>query len=339
MTGVNETPPLQIADGNYLRSNGLGGYHLSYSQLSSWAYCQLRKHYEDQAKIDPEAPQPEALSQTVFGSVVHYALMIMEQAHHEGREDALQLGLRTFEFYWNPENISAVAEPITVWLPRQTYGGMKERGQTAIKEIYEQNRKETAYPLALEYAFQVPIVVRGRTHTLRGMVDYLRLKKVGNKVFLLSDDYKSGKQPTYLRHNLQGTFYSYVSTTKEFWYGWPESGEDHTVETFPVEWVQDLEARLATYKRSLHNGSEHWETLPSLARKFRWVNLQEMKIADGGWRTARDYARLQLAIDAYVRQNEAETYSPSISGQTCGFCPFRQTCGGIGLPAEGDGAP
>ena len=347
---------VELAEGNYLRPNGHGGYLLSYSQLSSWARCQLQKYYEDRAKHDPEAPQPAVLSQTSYGTVVHYALMIGEQAKREGREDYVDLAVRTFVYYWNPENIEAVAPRVTEWLPRQTYAGLRDRGKQVIRTTLALLAKDDAHLLAVEYEFHVPIVVRGRTHTLRGMIDRLSVKKArGGVPYLCLDDYKTGKQPTYLRYNLQGSAYAYVSTLPEFWTGWDASGLGE-LETFDVDTIERVDSMFASWGVALHSGT-HWESAvahdesdvssqdvaldgrPLASRQFRWINLQDFKFADGGWRGPQDYARLHMAVDAYVRSCEAEVYSPTATGEICRYCSFRDSCGGIGLPHESAGAP
>jgi len=331
-------PEITPLTGNFLRPNGLGGYLIRQSDLSSWSRCQAQKIYDDQAKHDPAAPQPHALSATEFGSVVHYALMLMEQAMHEGREDAVDIGLSTFEFYWQPENIERLpgVRRITEWLPRETYGGLRERGRRTIKDHYDLLRKDESWLLGLEYQFAVPMPIAGRTHTLTGTVDRISIRKVNRKPYLSLDDNKTGKQPTYLRWNMQGTAYAWASTTPEFWLGWTESGMQ-ALEAFPAETIGRLDEVFSSWGYRLHSGSQ-WE-LPLASRRFRWINLKENKWADGGWRNARDYARLMLAVDAYVRACEAEVYAINTTGEVCRYCPFRTTCGGVGLPDEEAGAP
>lgn len=327
---------LELPSGDFLRPNGLGGYLISYSQLSAWGRCQMQKFYEDQAKADPEAPQPEQLSITSYGVVIHYCLQLMEQAVQEGRDDALDLALRTFEFYWHPDNIEAVAPRVTEWLPRQTYGGLRERGRVALRNMYDLLRKDEFFPLAYEYEFHVPIAVRGQVHTLRGFVDRLGIKKFNRKPALVFDDYKTGAQKYHLRWAPQGTVYAYASTRPEFWLGWQDSGLEGP-EGFDADSIGRVESMFAKWGYSLYGGS-HWE-LPLAARKFRWVNANDFKFADGGWRNERDYARLHLMVDAYVRSREASIYNLATDGQTCVYCAFRKTCGGVGLPHENAGAP
>lgn len=329
-------PEIQPATGNFLRPNGHGGYIIRQSDLSSWSRCQMQKYYDDQAKADPSAAQPRALSATVFGTVVHYALMRMETAMHEDREDALDVGLQTFEYYWQPENLPKIAERITEWLPRETYGGLRERGRRTLKDHYDLLRKDPSWLLALEYQFAVPMTIAGRLHTFTGTVDRLAIRKQGTKPYLALDDNKTGRQPLYLRYNMQGSAYSWASTVPEFWLGWDASGIGE-LEAFPAETIGALETTFSSWGYSLHSGT-HRE-LPLASRRFRWINLKENKFADGGWRNARDYARLFLAVDAYVRGCEAEVYAINTTGEICRYCPYRTTCGGVGLPHEEAGAP
>lgn len=321
---------------NHLRPNGQGGYIIRQSDISSWAYCQLRKFYEDSARRDPNADQPARLSATQFGSVVHFAVMQMEKAHHEGREDALQVGLTTFEYYWHPENIGAITEPVNEWLPRDTYGGLRERGQSLLRTYYGVFTKDDSYLLGLEYEFAVPMTVNGRLHTLTGTVDRLSIRRHHLKPYISVDDLKTGKRPFYLRYNTQGGFYAYATTLPEFWTGWPDSGCE-ALDTFGDELIGSLDDRFASWGYKLHRGS-HWE-LPLASRRFRWIDLKDIKFVDGGWRVEQDYGRLALAVDAYVSACEAGVYAVNTVGEVCRYCSFRNTCAGVGLPRESIGAP
>ena len=331
-------PELELAhDDVHLHANGLGGYIISASALSSWSRCPLAKFYDDRARYDSEAPQPKRLSATQFGSVMHVVLMQMDRNIHEGREDAREEAMRTFVHYWNPENIGAICEPVDTWIGRQTYGGLRDKGRDAIKSLYEVLAKEEVWRLAHEYRFAVPITVAGRTHTLQGFVDRLAIRKHTNKrPYLDVLDWKSGKQHKNLRAHIQGHIYSYASTLPEFWFGWPESGLGD-MDTFSDESVAVIEKGMVDWGFSLHRGS-HWE-LPLAARRFRWGNVMEAKFADGGWRSERDYARLGLIVDGYVRAREASAYTASTDGEFCQNCSHKGYCGGIGFPEKNDGAP
>lgn len=674
---------LQLAEGNYLKPNATGGYRISYSQLSAWSRCQLQKHYQDVAKADPEAPQPEWLSAMVYGSVIHTALHVLEQLHHEGRDDALEVAQRTFAYYWEPANLHELGLKITAWVPRTTWGGLNDRGKLALAEYYDLRlKKDKSKLLGLEYEFAVPIEVRGVEHTMYGFIDRLTIDRSNSKPYISCDDFKSGKQQTFLRYNQQGSAYCldpetliavsdggwrpigeleagdkvlavdeelvttdggkrsrrwreadvqkvwrtrkiayrlrfsdgqsltasgdhrflahreghwswrtvadiaaqlanprrktpgikvaralrppvtfkidyegqdycagylagaqlgdgymrgdvdafpywaigvgeddralvdrvrtcasgfgvklhqsirlpdgrgwqrrplsilrtnarsqvdvlihmseaqdspawragwlaglydtdggladkslafyqkdrevlhrvaryaadlgfnvtvhqktatlvgdlaeryafcqlirpalarkipsldartlnmhgdcrvvaieevgerglvdittstgtfiaegivshncYATTKEEFWYGWPESGQGDLA-SFDHDTMGQLERAFLSHGYRLHDGQT--ADLPLASRRFRWINMQEIKFVDGGWRNERDYARLKLMIDAYVRANEAGIYSLTPSGSTCLYCPFRETCGGCGLPHENAGAP
>lgn len=329
---------LEVVPTNYLRTNDHGGYIIRQSDLSSWSRCQLQKFYSDRARTDADAPQPADLSITTYGSICHYAMQIGAQAISDGvlLEDAIASATKTFEHYW--ANPSELGLKITDWLPRQTYGGLRERGRLAIRNLLELLAKDDHYLLALEYQFAVPYERNGRLHTITGTIDRLTIKRAGGKPYLSIDDLKFGKQPTYLRYNMQGTVYGYCSTLPEFWSGWPDSGVGE-LETFDARTMGRLQQSFSNWGYALHNGSPHWEELPLASRRFRWINGHDIKIADGGWRNARDYARMGLAIDAYVAACEAGIYSVNQIGEVCRFCSFRKTCGGVGLPDDEAGAP
>lgn len=318
-----------------LRPNPHGGYIIRQSDLGSWAYCQLQKFYKERAALDPNAPQPEQLSASVYGSVMHYALMLLEQMHHEGRNDACDVAVKTFEHYWHPDNVEQVAARVTEWLPRQTYGGLRERGRRALRDYYKILCKDDGKLLALEYQFAVPIRVNGRTHTLTGTLDRLSVRYSYSKPYICIEDYKSGRQPTYLRYNQQGSAYCYATTREEFWRGWAESGMP-VFATFDDDTVAMLERLFDAHKFRMHH--RHLVDHVESARRFRWINLQELKNVDGGWRNERDYARLKIALDAYVRANEAGIYSPTNTGEVCVYCSFRSVCGGVALPDPEYGA-
>jgi hypothetical protein len=327
-----------LAEGNYLRPNGLGGYIISASAIGSWSYCQLRRFYELRARNDPDAPKGSQLSATAYGSVMHAAIMQMELAMFEGREGPLDIAIRFFDHYWLPDNIAAICPPIDEWLPRDTWNGLKDRAHFVLRTHYEfiAQEKET-YLLALEHQFAVPFEVRGRVHTLTGAIDRLLIRRHQRKPYIGVDDLKTGRRPYYLRYNTQGGFYCYATSKREFWEGWPESGLGE-MQAFPEAPMASMLERFASYGFKVHDGQDD-PNLTLAARRFRWLDLKDNKAADGGWRVPQDYARLALAVDAYVRASEAEIYSVNAEGEKCRYCPFRKVCGGVGLPPDSVGAP
>jgi len=323
-----------------IRYNEHGGVIVRQSDLSSWSRCNLQKHYQDQAKADPTAAQGHALSATVFGTVVHYSLLTMEKLHHAGKEEALDIGIATFEHYWDPKNISSIAEPVDIWIARQTYGGLRDRGRTLLKSYYDLLEKDDGKLLALEYEFAVPLIIGDRQHTLTGTIDRMAVRKWYGTPYFSIEDFKTGKQPYYLRQNIQGSAYSYASTQPEFWIS-------DIYPSFDAETMEGMEKYFAKMGYRVHDGTKTWwwsgparkEITELASRRFRWVNMQEIKYADGGWRGPDDYARLQLAVAAYVKAQENEVFSPVLDGVVCQYCPFQRSCGGTGLPERDHGMP
>lgn len=152
--------------------------------------------------------------------------------------------------------------------------------------------------------------------------------------------HNTGKKPSFLRWNNQGTAYAYASTTPEFWTGWQDSGMG-ALEVFDAETIDRLDHLFSSHGYALHSGSPaHRERgLPLASRRFRWIDLRDMKFSDGGWRTQQDYERLRHVIDSYIRACEAEIYSVNLTADVCQYCPFRKGCAGVGLPEPQAGAP
>jgi hypothetical protein len=174
-------------------------------------------------------------------------------------------------------------------------------------------------------------------HTLTGTIDRLSIRRYYQKPFLSADDFKTGKKKPHLRYHQQFSAYAYATTREEFWRGWPESGMTEALETFDESTLLGLERLFSSWGYALHNGTH--VDLPLASRKGRWIDLQEVKFSDGGWRHERDYARLAMAIDGYVESCEAEIYPLNVDGEHCKFCSFRDICGGLGLPNEEEGRP
>jgi hypothetical protein len=318
-----------------LRPNEHGGFIIRQSDLSAWERCQQQAVYYQAAKADPTAPQGVALSATVYGTVVHYAMLNMEKLHHEGDEDALDVGIATFLHYWDPENIEQIAEKIDRWLPRQTYGSLRDRGREAITTYYKLLTKEDSRLLGLEYQFTVPLLgIDGRQHTLTGTVDRLSIKRFYGTPYISIDDFKTGKQPTYLRYHIQGTCYAYASLQPEFW-----QSEQHP--SFDDATLAALERAFAGNRYKLHDGTRlEDETITEVAsRRFRWINLQTVKFADGGWRGPIDYERMRTTVTKYVDAHESNVFSLNLTGEICVYCPFNDTCTGLGIADEDHGAP
>lgn len=292
-----------------VRYNEHGGLIIRQSDLGSYSRCPQQKKLSDQVKA--EGRRELTLSATVYGTVVHHCLETFERLHHEGRADALETALATFNHYWLPENIGDL-EPggIDIWLPRQTYGGLREKGNQVIHDYADLIKGDDGQLLALEYQFSVYVWIDGRQHTLTGTIDRLSRRLHIRKPFLNVEDFKTGKQPTYLRWNQQFSAYCYASTRPEFWDGF-----------------DDPEQAYATTK--------DWP------RRGTWIDMAKIKRVDAGWRIEQDYARLVVALREYVKAVEADIYPLNMKGDTCLYCPFSRNgdCGGVAIPDEDAGKP
>ena len=287
------------------------------SDLAAYGRCaQQKKLYGDAEQ--GLAPRPANLSRTVYGTVMHHALHVMERMHAAGDPAALQTASATFAHYWMPENLPDLAAEhpelvhgIDEWLPRDTYGGLRQRGLKALNDYHEQLLVDDGVLLALEVHFRVPIDLdEVGQHYLVGTADRLAIRKYLRKPYLSVEDFKTGKAPTYLRYNAQFTAYSWATTQREFWEPWEEQAD------------------------------ERWQAYSGWARRGRWIDMRENKVKDAGWRGEVDYARLKVALKEYVKANEANSFPLTMTGETCLYCPFKKgTCGGVAVPDEEYGKP
>lgn len=293
------------------------------SDLASFQRC------AQQVKLYRQTGQEQdSLSATVFGTVVHYALMILETLHNEGREDALEVAEATFLHYWLPENLPTLQDMqgdapvgITHWLPRTSYGGYRERGLHGLRAYYNDVlRVDTGILLAIEKHFEVPIEIDGVVHTLTGTLDRLALRWYNRKAYLSIEDAKTGKKPTYLRFATQWTVYSFASTQVEFWTDFDDPGFD------------EIHNNLVKRKVEL---MENPEGLPLIPRRGRWLSFRDgFAVHDAGWRTDADFRRLKVHLREYIKANEHDVFPLTVEGHVCTYCPFSRNglCGGEPLP-------
>lgn len=294
------------------------------SMITSWSRCPAAFGYEQAG-----APQRQS-SALAYGSVIHFALLeVFERVRHldgVSIDDAVQQAIDSFEFYWNPLNIEAICAPVDHWLPGQTRTDLLMRGEGDIRWYAEQvaTRQATLSEtvLATEYSFQVPIEgtfdeETGQPHILVGTIDRLGTVFERKICVLEVGDVKSGKDYTGLRQNLQFSAYSYATTRPEFWYGW--NGEDGF-----GDMADDLYARLGN--------------LDTVPRRGRWISTKSRKWMDAGWRGPHDFRRFALAVEQIIASQKADIYPLNISGETCTYCQFRDSCAGVGVPDDDHGA-
>lgn len=276
-------------------------------------------------------------SAAAYGSVMHHALQVLERKLHDARiktepksaayetayRQAVHAAKETFVHYWSPLNIEAICEPVPNdgWLPRQGYSELRARGIDAIGKYADLIRYDDHELLATEYGFVVPIdgtfdEHTGEPHYLGGSVDRLALRHYLRRLCVCIDDYKTGKEQRYLRHNIQFTGYCYATTKREFWVGY--QGEDGFGE---------------------QRGNELYERMADAGRRGTWINMRTFKMQDAGWRGPQDYERLRLAVDQFAAMYYADIFPLTINGEACQYCDFRSICGGTGLPLDEYGKP
>lgn len=291
---------------------------LHQSHLQAWQRCPQELFLVLSGK--PDRPN----SGTVYGSVMHHAMHVLEREYHEtgDLDAALEKALATFEYYWHPKHQADVAGdaiPPDQWLPGHTYGRLRKRGLKVLRAMADQIQWQEHELLGLEYEFIVPIP--GTPHHLGGTIDRLSVRWDKRTQFLGIDDNKTGRQKWGLRHNVQGTAYAFATTQLPFWIGWQgevtmPDGSTLTVDTRPDSFGADRGERL--FRRFLDT-----------KRRFTWIDLKDGTYKDGGYREERDYDRFKLAVSQVAASIEAEIFPLHISGETCAFCQVRQACGAV----------
>ena len=269
------------------------------SDLKSYVRC------GEQHRRQINGERGKQLSATAFGSVMHHALHTLE------RYRDVELAVTTFEHYWHPLNIDQICEPVEIWIARQTYSNLLQKGRETIRRYWDLKQYDDEEVLALEIPFVVPILGTwdgdlGKPHELAGTIDRLSLRHYRRQLQVCVDDWKTGKKPVYLKHNIQFTAYAYATTQPEFWRGNPE----HLTEGFGAE-----------------RGLELFERLMNAPRHGWWINVMGgPDWLDAGLRIERDYRRFMHAVDHYVRARVFGIFPLNIDGSVCEFCPFRDTC-------------
>lgn len=305
------------------------------SDLSSYQYCAQQVKLKAQAKAD--GWQEPILSATARGTVLHHAFEVLQKLHHEGREDALDVALATFEHYWDPEHIGEISEgPVTEWIGHDTWGGLLHRSLGNLRAAYEWIKKDRSVLLGLEHSFYVPILVDGEEHTLHGTVDRLVLRMINNRPTLGVDDLKGyRRKKSHLDWATQWTLYCYASLQPEFWV--PFYNDDVVAEGF-AEVLDRLDRRgLELYAGQGNLGEPTGrEVIPRAGRLlWAWDGFQALNT---GYRTEAHYGRLKVHLREYIKAVRADVYPLTVDGFVCSYCPFGNgICGGVALPARQEG--
>lgn len=298
---------------------------LSASQIGSFERCPTQYKFE---KIDGR--KGLGLSATVFGTVVHHALHAFERQMaelvntlgtpvHDAIVKAEETALGTFDYYWHPSHVEECAgQKVDIWIRGDSYGTLRQRGFDTVRKYVELWLLDDHHLLSLEHPFEVPLdgtldEKTGEPHTISGFVDRLVVRHKKRVTILDTDDWKTGKVPTYLRHHLGLTVYCYASTKLEFWLPFENSGID----------PEEMMARYA-----------------EAPRHANWYDLKAFKLTDAGYRGPADYRRLAYAADQMAKSIQASIFPLRISGATCQWCPHASYCpDGEGIPDDDHGGP
>jgi hypothetical protein len=298
------------------------------SDLASFQRCaqevKLRRLAVEQGWAEP------ALSATLRGSVLHYAFMVLARLMHEGREDALEVALATFEHYWDPRHITeleGIDRPVDEWIGTDTWGGLLQRSLGNLRAAAAWLKRDKAVLLGLEHSFDVPIVIDGEEHTLHGTVDMLNLRMVNSRPELGIDDLKGyRRKKTRLDRATQWTVYSYASLQPQFWVPFYENAE--VLEGF-AEVVDRLDLRgLALYPPAT---PDERTVIPRVGRLlWAWDGFE---VQSTGYRTDLHYAQLRAQLREYIGAVRHGVWPLTVDAHVCDYCPFG------GLRADGSGLP
>jgi len=271
------------------------------SDLKLFSECALKWKYQN---ID--GLRRTQSGATIFGSIIHDCVLQLETG------TPVETVVLEFCAMWdNPEAYNDKFEDnmrIDYYLRATNWKKYREEGIRIIRTWWDIIQWESDIVLAREHTFDVPI---GDGHVLHGTADKVALRylpKANTRAVLISD-YKTGrKEPTYdyLNDDIQFTAYSYASTQPEFWAG-------------------------------IQNGAALFEELADAPRSTEWVHLRTPKRKDAGEREQYHYNRLIMAVNEMARSVAAGIFVPTISGESCRYCEFREQCG---LPElDEDGRP
>lgn len=268
------------------------------SDLKMWNRCPLTYKY---THID-QLPREQSGALT-FGSIIHDCVEWMER-----HRDPVGAVARFEEFWIQPTLLNPSYQP-QYYVRGTSWKSYMEKGPKILRDWWDIVSWESEHVIAREHYFEVPI---GDGHTLTGTADKLMIgyradinEGRGGRVLKISDYKTNSKSPTYdyLAEDLQFSAYAYASTQREFW--------------------TDL------------GGDEAWQAHRELPRYGEWVQLTGPKRMDAGIREQRHYNRITMAVNALAESVAMRIFVPTISGETCRYCEFRNPCGLPELDEDG----
>lgn len=266
------------------------------SDLKTFNRCPLLWKFEN---LDPNAPPGIQMSASTWGSIMHEAVLLLEETKD------LDLATAQYQRWWeHPEKLDASYE-ITEWIRGDSYPGLRDKGVAILRDWWSIIRWEADVVVAREHHFLVPY--RDGIE-LEGTADKVAIRynpKLDEEVVLISDYKTARRQPTYsyLSQDMQFSMYAMASESPEFW--------------------------------TMDNGEELYERYKDAKRWGEWVHLRGPRRLDAGERNEGHYARLKYAIDGFVQSVGLRIFVPVIDGQVCCYCGYREYCGLPSREAEG----
>lgn len=226
-----------------------------------------------------------------YGSILHHCIQWMEE--NQDLDGAIAL----FQELWiEPTKLDPTYQP-QYYVRGTSWRKFMETGPKILSDWWGIYSWDSALVLGREHGFEVPI---GDGHVLHGTVDKVEIAyraDLGTYVVKIVDYKTDRKTPTYgyLEEDLQFSAYAYASTRREFWTG--------------------------------IGGDAAWEHYRDLPRHAEWIQLTGPRRMDAGVRTQRHYNRLTMAINGMADSVAMRIFVPTISGETCRYCDFREPCG------------
>ena len=260
----------------------------SASQLKTWSNCALKAKYH---YIDGMQRRSTGTA-AHMGSAVHVGL---EKHYKDG--GGLDVALSEFDsYYMNPDNYPDKVNRGT------TFNGGYEKGVKMLTAYFEDVAFDQYDRIIL--GAEVPFKVDFAGHDLTGFIDLLYTNT--GYLTLAIQDWKTGRRPNTdsLYLDVQGTCYAWAVSCKEFWVG--HDGDDK----YP----------------GIENGEELYERFKNVQPDVIWYDLKNNKPYSFGRRTTQDFARLYRLMQMIERAVETDTYIPTISGDSCGFCEYQDIC-------------
>lgn len=260
---------------------------LHQSDIKTWQKCPLAWKFQNLDHL----PREQSGSLT-FGSILHDCVAYLETTQD------LPGAVERFREFWIQPTLLDPTYKIDYYVRGTNWKKYLDEGPKILSDWWALVQWDSGVTLAREYEFDVPI---GDGHRLHGTIDKLEIRflpAINRRVVLIVDLKTNNKRPTYdyLAEDLQFSAYCLATTQHEFW-------------------------------TELPNGEQIFQETRDFPRYGEWVQLKGPIRLDAGERTERHYNRLAMSVNAICQSVEQRIFVPTISGESCRWCEFRNLCG------------